>query len=225
MSVMEGKIPTVPLWRVFRSTKKNADFVHHLEKECTQKYHDFGYTVSHTNLLMGHEITGNFLPLWIKELSTEHMICGNMANCSKCFLNLVEDSIEKLLKHLKEKEGIKRQDICMVVSTKELKRTSNRKEIKDHLRTKWGNDLDVKVNFELEGLERPVVVLLRNGGSIAASISHGMSRAIERLVIIGPDDEGILDAACRKGILDKSNFKLQEAQKSREISKNEYENK
>ena len=61
----------------------------------------------------------------------------------------------------------------------------------------------VKHNFEMEGLEAPAVILIRNGGTLGSAISLGVSRATTKLVILGPDDANIMDKAAGKGLIKK----------------------
>ena len=53
----------------------------------------------------------------------------------------------------------------------------------------------MKLNFEMEGLEASVVILIRNGGQLGSAISLGVSRATTKLVMISTDDDGILERA------------------------------
>ena len=63
--------------------------------------------------------------------------------------------------------------------------------------------MTVRLNFEMEGLEAPVVILIRNGGHLGSSISLGVSRATTRLVIISSDDNNIMEEAVTEGKLKK----------------------
>ena len=54
----------------------------------------------------------------------------------------------------------------------------------------------------MEGLEAPVVILIRNGqGSLGSAISLGVSRATTKLIIMSPDDSSIMDKAEGKGVI------------------------
>ena len=53
----------------------------------------------------------------------------------------------------------------------------------------------IKFDFEFEGMESPVVIAMINNGDVRRSISNSLSRANDRLIIISPDEDALLDHA------------------------------
>ena len=96
------------------------------------------------------------------------------------------------------KDGISLTDVTVIVSNSSIKRSPDDSRIKDFFQRRHPN-VRVKLNFEMEGLEAPVVILIRNGGHLGSSISLGISRATTRLIIITPEESNIMDKAVREG--------------------------
>ena len=111
---------------------------------------------------------------------------------------MIDNALTEKLTDLEAKDGIPLADVTVIVSNSSIKRSPDDSRIKDFFRRRHPN-VRVKVNFEMEGLEAPVVILIRNGGHLGSSISLGISRATTRLVIITPEESNIMDKAVREG--------------------------
>ena len=190
-----GKIPTEVLWRVFRCSNAIQDVIEYLQIECSTKDKEFGFAVDPKVQIRGHAVRGEPVE-WIPCLETEHMVCPN--SCKECFLNVIDNALTEKLTDLEAKDGIPLADVTVIVSNSSIKRSPDDSRIKDFFRRRHPN-VRVKVNFEMEGLEAPVVILIRNGGHLGSSISLGISRATTRLVIITPEESNIMDKAVREG--------------------------
>ena len=191
-------IPTVALWRVFRCTKKIHNFLKHLQILCTEKDRESSYVINPQDQLDGHEIHGE-VPKWISCKEHKHMICQK-DNCQDCFLRTVDKDLTEVVDNLKQEYDVKESDICIVVSCSDLKLRNNDSVVKNFFQRNHPG-LKVKINFELEGLEEPVVIVIRNGGSLGCTISHAMSRAMCKLIVISTDDNKILTKASEQGKL------------------------
>ena len=122
------------------------------------------------------------------------MICPN--KCPQCFLVMIESALKQKIAFLDSKDGVPPSEITVIVSVSCLKRTALDNLIREFFARRCP-DVNLKLNFEMEGLEAPVVILIRNGGHLGSSISLGMSRATTKLIFIGTDDNGILEDAVR----------------------------
>ena len=192
-----GKMPTAALWRVFRCTNSIQTFVEHLQTSCTEKDREFGYAVSPLHQLRGHDVRGESVE-WISCPERKHMICPNQ--CHNCFLVMIESILLENITHLDQDFGIPSSHVTVIVSTSEKKRTCNNNLISDFLSQRHPN-IKIKLDFEMEGLDAPVVIVVRNGGLLGSTISHAMSRASVKLSVISTDDNKILAKAVDKGIL------------------------
>ena len=94
-------------------------------------------------------------------------------------------------------DGIPLSDITVIVSEAMIRRTSLDNLIRHFFSINYPN-LNVKLNFEMEGLEAPVVILIRNRGHLGSSISLGVSRATTKLIMISTDDNEIMEKAVRE---------------------------
>ena len=193
VSAPAEKIPTVVLWRVFRCSNAIQETVKYLQLECSKKDKEFGFAVNPSLQINGHDVRGDTVE-WIQCFETEHMICPN--KCAQCFLFMIESALEQKIARLNSKDGVPLSEITVIVSLSHLKRTPPDNLIREFFARRYP-DVNLKLNFEMEGLEAPVVILIRNGGHLGSSISLGMSRATTKLVFIGTDDSGIMENAVR----------------------------
>ena len=67
--------------------------------------------------------------------------------------------------------------------------------------------VQVKMDYEMEGLIAPVVIFISNQGPRRSSISIGFSRASTKLIVITPDEKDIMQKAVREGVVLKVNMK------------------
>ena len=93
-------------------------------------------------------------------------------------------------------------DVTVIVSNISHNRRPEDNRIKEFI-ARSHPDVNVKVNFEMEGLEAPVVILVHNGEHLGSSISLGVSRATTKLIIMCSDDNNILNKGVEKGLLNK----------------------
>ena len=186
------KIPTVVLWRVFRCSNSIQNLVEYLQLECSKKDQQFGFAVDPRVQIRGHDVRGDPVE-WIQCPQTEHMICSD--ECPECFLPLIASALTEKLETLEETEGIASSDINVIVNSISQKRATEDNRIKAFMKRSHPG-VSVKLNFEMEGLEAPVVILIRNGqGPLGSAISLGVSRATTKLVIMSPDDNDIIEKA------------------------------
>ena len=130
---------------------------------------------------------------WIQCPQTEHMICSD--ECPECFLPMIDDSLGEKLKSLAENDGIALSEVTVIVNSVSQNRAPEDNRIKAFMKGKYPG-VNVKLNFEMEGLEAPVVILIRNGqGPLGSAISLGVSRATTKLVIMSPDDNDVIEKA------------------------------
>ena len=185
------KIPTVVLWRVFRCSNAIQDTVEYLQVECSKKDKEFGFAVNPKVQIRGHDVRGDLVE-WIPCNETDHMICSQ--ECHECFLKMIDGALTEKLKTLEAKIGVFSSEVTLIVSNFSRKRTPEDNRIKEFLARKHPN-INVKLNFEMEGLEAPTVILIGNGGHLGSAISLGVSRATTKLVIISTDDNEIMEKA------------------------------
>ena len=100
-------------------------------------------------------------------------------------------------KTLEENVGVSLSQVTLIVSNFSQKRTPEDNRIKEFLARNHPN-IKVKLNFEMEGLEAPTVILIRNGGHLGSAISLGVSRATTKLVMLSTDDNEIMEKAVRE---------------------------
>ena len=113
---------------------------------------------------------------------------------------MIDSALSEKLKTLEENDGVSLSDVKVIVSNISQNRNPEDNKIKDFfVRNHPG--VNIKVNFEMEGLEAPVVILIRNGGQLGHAISLGVSRATTKLIIMSPDDSNIMDKAEGKGVI------------------------
>ena len=189
-----GKLPTAVLWRVFRCSNAIQETVEYLQLQCSKKDREFGFAVDPSLQLRGHDVKGDAVE-WIPCPEKEHMICPN--ECQECFLVMINEALTEKISTLESEVGILPADITVVVSTSQMKRIPPDNLIKDFFNRKHPN-VKVKLNFEMEGLEEPVVILIRNGGHLGSTISHGISRAVTKLVVISTDDNKLMEKAVKE---------------------------
>merc|ERR1719507_2288018 len=197
LSVPAGTIPTAVLWRVFRCTNSIQNFVEYLQLECYQRDMEIGFSVHPQAQKRGHDIRGDLVE-WISCPEKKHMICAN--NCDECFLITIEEALEKKISALESEHGIPPSDVTVIVSMSKMTKSTPENFIKEFFE-RMHRDVQVKLNFEMEGLEAPVVILIRDGGPLGATISHGISRATTKLVLVSTDDKGIMDRAVKKRLV------------------------
>ena len=177
-------------------------FVQYLQVECSKKDKEFGFAVDPRVQIRGHDVKGDPVE-WIPCLEAEHMICPN--NCKDCFLVIIDCALTEKLATLEVQDGVPRSDVTVIVGNSSMKRMSEDGHIKAFFQ-KRHPDLRVKLNFEMEGLEAPVVILIRNGGHLGAFISLGVSRATTKLIVISSEDNNIMNNAVREGIIKKEDM-------------------
>ena len=190
-AVPPAKIPTVVLWRVFRCSNAIQNIVEHLQLECSKKEKDFGFAVNPKVQIRGHDVRGDLVE-WIPCNETDHMICPQQ--CRECFLLMVNEALTERLETLEAEGGVDLSEVKVIVSNFSRKRTPEDNRIKEFF-TRNHPSVDVKLNFEMEGLEAPTVILIRNGGYLGSAISLGVSRATTKLIMISTDDNGIMERA------------------------------
>ena len=163
----------------------------YLQVSCSQKDRKFGFAVDPRVQIRGHDVRGDPVE-WIPCNQTEHMICPK--GCQECFLTMIDSALSEKLKTLEEIDGVSLSEVKVIVSNITQNRNPEDNRIKDVFARKYPG-VNVKLNFEMEGLEAPVVILIRNGGQLGSAISLGVSRATTKLVMISTDDDGILERA------------------------------
>ena len=124
---------------------------------------------------------------WIECPQTEHMICSHQ--CEECLLLKIDSSLTEKLNALGKEVSL--HDVTVIVSNISHNRRPEDNRIKEFI-ARSHPDVNVKVNFEMEGLEAPVVILVHNGEHLGSSISLGVSRATTKLIIMCSDDNNIL---------------------------------
>ena len=207
MKPSQGPVPTIVMWRVFRFSNKIHEFIKELEMQCCTKHREFGYLIPPISIEQGHEDEGE-IPKWIEAPERQHIKCSK-SNCSDCFLLSIEESFDEKIKALKS-EGIPDEDILVIVSCSALKKNLACTLGKEYLRSKYEN-LKINSNFEFDGCESNVVIVIRNGGILSFSMSNAISRAISRLILIMPDDQHkILKSCCDKDLLFQENAETSE---------------
>jgi len=60
-------------------------------------------------------------------------------------------------------------------------------------------EINFKFDFEFEGMDSPVVIVLRNNGDVRGSLSSSISRATSKLFIVSPRDDQLLVKAKKTG--------------------------
>jgi len=193
----QGPVLTIPMWRVFRSSKSISSFVNQLQEECSNIHQEVGYHVPPNLVKEGHEIEGK-LPIWIKIPEHQHMKCPKY-NCKRCLLISIEESFDGVLLELYN-EGIPDNDILIIVNSSALTKNCAGSFETEYLRSRHPN-LKIRSNFEYDGCEAKVVVVIRNGGLISFALSNTITRAVSRLIIFSPDDNDILKKCCYKKLL------------------------
>ena len=202
VSAPPEKIPAVVLWRVFRCSNAIQDTVEYLQLECSKKDKEFGFAVNPRVQIRGHDVRGDLVE-WIPCNETEHMICPE--ECQECFLKMIDGALTEKLKTLEATVGVASSEVTLIVSNFSQKRTPADNRIKEFLARNHPN-IKVKLNFEMEGLEAPTVILIRNGGHLGSAISLGVSRATTKLVMISTDDNEIMEKAVRENKVKKVNL-------------------
>ena len=185
------KIPTVVLWRVFRCSNAIQDTVEYLQLECSKKDKEFGFAVDPKVQIRGHDIRGDLVE-WIPCNETDHMICPQ--ECQECFLLMIDGALTEKLAMLEANVGVSLSQVTLIVSNFSRMRTPEDNRINDFFARRHP-DVNVKLNFEMEGLEAPTVILIRNGGHLGSAISLGVSRATTKLVMLSTDDNEIMEKA------------------------------
>jgi len=198
----QGVVPTIPMWRVFRCTKAIHLFLQELQEECSSEHQEFGYQIPPHMSLEGHEISG-CKPIWIEVPEHQHMKCAR-SNCKNCFLVCIEERLEFILDDLNI-DGIPNEDILLIVNSSALTKNCHGTFEMEYLKAKYPN-LKIKSNFEFDGCESKVVIVIRNGGLLSFSLSNAMSRAVSRLIIFSPDDHEILKKCAQKHLLIQKNL-------------------
>jgi hypothetical protein len=193
----QGSVPTIPLWRVFRCSKAIHLFIQELQEECSNEHQEFGYQIPPHMSKEGHEIYGN-LPIWIEIPEHQHMKCSK-SKCNNCLLVCIEEEFQAILDEL-HMDGIPNKDILVIVNSSALTKNCNGTFEMEYLRSKYPY-LEIRSNFEFDGCEAKVVIVIRNGGLLSFSLSNAISRAVSRLIIFSPDDRKILEKCCQKDLL------------------------
>ena len=109
---------------------------------------------------------------------------------------MINEALAEKIKILNSQDGVPLHEVTVIVSSFSRKRTPEDNRIKAFL-AKSHPGVNIKLNFEMEGLEAPTVILIRNGGLLGHAISLGVSRATTKLVVISTDDNGILENAVK----------------------------
>ena len=120
-------------------------------------------------------------------------------NCGDCFLLCIKSKFDSVLENLKF-DGTPNEDILVILSESSSTRKTECPYQIEFLRSSHP-DLNIKSNFEFDGCEANVVIVIRNGGILSYSLSNAISRAVSRLILFIPDDDQILENCCRKGLL------------------------
>ena len=110
---------------------------------------------------------------------------------------MIDGALTEKLATLEANTGVSLSEVTLIVSNFSHKRTPEDNRIKEFLARNHQN-VNVKLNFEMEGLEAPTVILIRNGGHLGSAISLGVSRATTKLIMISTDDNEIMEKAVRE---------------------------
>jgi len=195
----QGTVPTLAMFRVFRSSNAIQHFLQEVEVECSKEHREFGYLIPPGVVRQGHEIQGE-RPTWVEVAEHQHMKCPK-PNCSDCFLVAIKGSFDSTVEQLTN-DGIPNKDILVILSASASTKNSRISFGKDFLRSTYPN-LIIRSNFEFDGCEEKVVIVIRNGGLLSFSLSSAISRAVSKLILFIPDDHCILERCVKKGLLDK----------------------
>ena len=163
--------------RTFRSTNTINQFIQELESECSSKHEEFDYLIPPHAIRQGYEIRGK-VPLWLEAPKHRHMKCAKQ-KCENCFLLCIKDPLDIVVKESNlgcVPDGDILRILSVSASTKNSMCTFEKKFV-------------IKSNFEFDGCEANVVIVIQNGGLLRFSLSNAISRAVSRLVHILPDDE------------------------------------
>ena len=193
----QGPVPTIPMWRVFRCSKAIQSLIQELQRECSSIHREFGYQVPPNDVKEGHEITGK-LPVWIEAPEHQHMKCSK-SNCKDCFLLCIEKTFQEVINGL-HCDGIPNEDILVILTSSALTKDCQGTFEKEFLKSKHP-DLNIRSNFQFDGCEAKVLIVIRNGGLLSFSLSNAISRAVSRLIIFSPDDQNMLERCCQKHLL------------------------
>lgn len=189
-------VPTFFLWRVYRNTNAIHALLQFIQEQCQKIYNEFGYVMEPADEAHGHDIQGD-VPVWIETTQKNHLRC-QMDSCDNCFLLSIEDHLNFLISKITKKSEIPAEDITIIVSAHKKKSCES---IHKFFETKFPEELKIRVNYEFEGMESPVVIVIHDGRGIGPVISSSFSRVCSKLFIISPDDDGIFERACQEGLL------------------------
>ena len=163
-------------------------------KGLLKKDKEFGFAVDPKVQIRGHDVRGDLVE-WIPCNETEHMICPQ--ECQECFLLMIDGALTEKFTTLEANVGVSLSEVTLIVSNVSHRRNPEDNRIKEFLARRHPG-VKVKLNFEMEGLEAPTVILIRNGGHLGSAISLGVSRATTKLIMISTDDNEIMQKAVRE---------------------------
>jgi len=215
----QGTVPTIAMYRAYRNSNAISRFLQEVKRKCASAHKEFGYLIPSTEVRVGHEIRG-LLPCWIEAPRQQHIKCAK-SKCDNCFLFYIKEELDFLLHQLKG-EGIHNDDILVIASSSESTKNSLGSYETDFLR-RTHPALRITSNFDFDGCEARVVIVIRNGGLLSFSLSSAVSRASSRLFLFMPDDHNILDDCCKNGLLIRKKELLSENPALREEKPNNWD--
>ena len=175
----QGPVPTIAMWRAYRNTIAINHFLQEVKRECASLHQEFGYLIPSAEVKGGHETQGQ-IPVWFEAPIHQHIKCAK-SECEGCFLLTIKEELDNLILQL-EFEGIPNDDILVIVSSSEASKNSLGSYEADFLRRTHPN-LNISSNFDFDGCEAKVVIVVRNGGLLSFSLSCAISRAVSRLFL------------------------------------------
>ena len=191
-------ITTNVLSRSYRSNICIQKFIQFMQSELKEEGL-IGFNPEPRDVCSGHEIVG-VSPEWSPSRATEHMMCNRNKDCENCFLN--ENTWEKIKYFLKDvPQIIWKKEVIIVV----IENLVNRRRYKGHeysrvfvnswFEKKGFSSSQIKFDFEFEGMESSVMIMIQNHGDMSGSLSNVLSRAISRLFLLSPKDDKYLESA------------------------------
>ena len=184
------------LSRSYRSNISIQEFIQFIQSELKEEGLT-GFNPEPRDVCSGHEIVGTS-PEWSPCTATQHMMCNR--GCKHCFLD--ENILKKINYFLKDvPQTIRKKEVVIVV----IENLINRRRYKGHeysrlfvkswFEKKGFSSSQIKFDFEFEGMESSVMILIQNLGDMSGSLSNVLSRAISRLLLLSPKDDKYLEAA------------------------------
>ena len=204
MKPEQGAVPTIAMHRAYRNTNAINNFLQVVKRECASLHQEYGYMFPTTEVKGGHETYGE-IPVWFEAPRHQHIKCAK-SECGECFLLSIKPELDQLIWQLKW-DKIPCDDILVIISSSESSKNSLGSYEAEFLR-KTHPDLKITSNFDFDGCESNVVIVIRNGGLLSFSLSSAISRAVSRLFLFMPDDQEILDKCCNGGYLARKNQSL-----------------